>query len=177
MTASSALRARGFHGATMTEIAEAAGTSKIVLYRYFGSKDELIAELLRGVRERLLALDAREDRDWRSRHESILRFARAHPDPVVLLLRHAPQDPGTRPIWREYREQIVERTSARLAALKPPEVEVAPGLEFCAETLTHFIFDAIARHVDRAPATRDEAFTAWLNRSVAALTSSWLRLP
>jgi AcrR family transcriptional regulator len=45
---------RGFHGASMAEIAEAAGVTKPVLYQHFRSKRGLYLELLDDVGQRLL---------------------------------------------------------------------------------------------------------------------------
>src|SRR2546423_11948869 len=45
---------RGFHGASMAEVAEAAGVTKPVLYQHFRSKRELYLELLDDVGQRLL---------------------------------------------------------------------------------------------------------------------------
>ena len=45
---------RGFHAASMAEVAEAAGVTKPVLYQHFGSKRELYLELLGDVGQRLL---------------------------------------------------------------------------------------------------------------------------
>ena len=45
---------QGFHGASMAEVAEAAGVTKPVLYQHFGSKRELYLELLDDVGQRLL---------------------------------------------------------------------------------------------------------------------------
>ena len=45
---------RGFHSASMTDVAEAAGVTKPVLYQHFGSKRELYLELLDDVGQRLL---------------------------------------------------------------------------------------------------------------------------
>src|SRR2546423_9670280 len=39
----------GIRGVGVEAIAEAAGTNKMTLYRYFDSKDELIAEWVRGI--------------------------------------------------------------------------------------------------------------------------------
>lgn len=46
--------ARGFHGVSMAELAEAAGITKPVLYQHFGSKRELYLELLDDVGGRLM---------------------------------------------------------------------------------------------------------------------------
>src|SRR5438046_7361996 len=42
-------REQGIRGVGVEAIAEAAGTNKMTLYRYFESKDELIAEWVRGI--------------------------------------------------------------------------------------------------------------------------------
>ncbi|MEY2975234.1 MAG: hypothetical protein RIR49_1654 [Actinomycetota bacterium] len=45
--------ARGYHGASMNEIAEAAGVTKPVLYQHFDSKNELFAALIDDVGTRM----------------------------------------------------------------------------------------------------------------------------
>src|SRR5205085_2974007 len=45
---------RGFHGASMAEVAQAAGVTKPVLYQHFKSKRDLYLELLDDVGQRLL---------------------------------------------------------------------------------------------------------------------------
>jgi len=50
--------ARGFHGASMNDVAEAAGVTKPVLYQHFDSKRKLFVELLEDVGQHLGALIA-----------------------------------------------------------------------------------------------------------------------
>jgi AcrR family transcriptional regulator len=61
--AGEAFATRGFHGSSMDEIALAAGITKPMLYRYFGSKEGLYAAYLRmtgrELVERVRALDTR----------------------------------------------------------------------------------------------------------------------
>src|SRR5438132_1610 len=45
--------ARGFHGASMNDVADAAGVTKPVLYQHFESKRRLFVELLEDVGSRL----------------------------------------------------------------------------------------------------------------------------
>jgi AcrR family transcriptional regulator len=45
---------RGFHGASMDDLAEGAGVTKPVLYQHFGSKRDLYLEVLADVGDRLL---------------------------------------------------------------------------------------------------------------------------
>ena len=51
---------RGYHGASMNEIAEAAGVTKPVLYQHFDSKDELFAALIEDVGTRMRDTIAKE---------------------------------------------------------------------------------------------------------------------
>lgn len=63
----------GIRGVGVEAIAEAAGTNKMTLYRHFESKDELIAEWVRGLVER-------KEADWDD-------IAAAHPgDPAAQLV-------------------------------------------------------------------------------------------
>src|SRR5436305_1062683 len=61
--AGEAFAAHGFHGSSMDQIAHAAGVSKPMLYRYFGSKEDLYAAYLRlagnELVDRVRALDTR----------------------------------------------------------------------------------------------------------------------
>ncbi|MGE0879664.1 MAG: TetR/AcrR family transcriptional regulator [Acidimicrobiia bacterium] len=50
-----AFAARGFHATSMSDIADAAGVTKPVLYQHFTSKHELYRELLEDVGDRLMS--------------------------------------------------------------------------------------------------------------------------
>lgn len=52
-TAFTVFAAKGYHDASMNDIAEAAGVTKPVLYQHFGSKHDLFLELLREGAQRL----------------------------------------------------------------------------------------------------------------------------
>jgi TetR/AcrR family transcriptional regulator, cholesterol catabolism regulator len=45
-SAAQVFRQKGYHGASMADIAEAVGLQKATLYHHFGSKQEILAELL-----------------------------------------------------------------------------------------------------------------------------------
>jgi AcrR family transcriptional regulator len=55
---------QGIHGVGVEAIAEAAGTNKMTLYRYFDSKDELISEWVRG----MVAHKEEEWKDLNAKH-------------------------------------------------------------------------------------------------------------
>src|SRR3954451_17988165 len=56
---------QGIRGVGVEAIAEAAGTNKMTLYRYFASKDELIAEWVRG----MVAHKEDEWKDLNTKHQ------------------------------------------------------------------------------------------------------------
>ena len=66
-TARELFRKCGIRGIGVDAIAEAAGTNKMTLYRHFGSKDELIAELFV---TRSLALNKERLRELREAEEA-----------------------------------------------------------------------------------------------------------
>lgn len=55
-TAAGLFAARGFHGVSVAELGTACGISGPALYKHFASKDAVLAEMLIGISERLLAV-------------------------------------------------------------------------------------------------------------------------
>lgn len=55
-TAADLFARRGFHGVSVTDLGAACGISGPALYKHFTSKDALLAEMLVGISERLLAV-------------------------------------------------------------------------------------------------------------------------
>jgi AcrR family transcriptional regulator len=65
--------ARGFHGASMNDVAEAAGVTKPVLYQHFTSKRNLFVELLEDVGSRLGTLIAKATESAESPRDRVER--------------------------------------------------------------------------------------------------------
>lgn len=93
--------ARGFHGASMDDIAEAAGISKPMLYNYFGSKEGLyFAYVNHSYRELIAAIDAAVAEAGRHPEEQLwagtlayYRYVDVHRDTFGVLFREV-GDPG-----------------------------------------------------------------------------------
>ncbi len=152
--AAAVFAARGFHGASLDEIAEAAGFTKGALYSNFGSKAELFL--------------AMADRREQARFSELLRAAQSQSDPArrqaamrEAYRRVAPKE-AEWALWQEFelhalrkpelRERLAQRERAQFAVVVDVLREhleasgVSPPIP--AEALGHLfigIFDRLAR--------------------------------
>src|SRR5258706_10221502 len=100
-SAAQVIRQKGFHGASMADIAEAVQLQKASLYHHFGSKQEILLELLDRALEMLtrrmaqvLALDVPAEEKLRLAMRAYLHALSEQGDLVsVLLLEHRSLDP------------------------------------------------------------------------------------
>jgi AcrR family transcriptional regulator len=84
---------KGYDGASMSEIATAAGITKPVLYDHFTSKDALFDTLLRSIRDGLLAKGnaigkstASEELRFRTAVDAFFAFVEDQPEAAMILL-------------------------------------------------------------------------------------------
>jgi AcrR family transcriptional regulator len=92
--AAAVFRRQGLSGATMEQIAAAAGVTKMVLYRRFASKDALILAIFAEVIRRLKLGDARPWRGYGDGMRKSLEAARSFQDGFLLLVRQGAHHPG-----------------------------------------------------------------------------------
>lgn len=100
-SAAQVIRQKGFHGASMADIAEAVQLQKASLYHHFGSKQEILLELLDRALEMLgarmsevVTLNLPADEKLRMAMRAYLRALSEQGDLVsVLLLEHRSLDP------------------------------------------------------------------------------------
>lgn len=154
---------RGFHAASMDEIADEAGISKPMVYAYLGAKDELFTACLHREGTRLMeAIVAAvvpdlpfDERLWRGLR-AFFRFVGAHRDGWAVLYR---QGRGERPFADELatmRSRIIEVVAGMLdrglAADGRPDRAVE--LEVMAHALvgaSESVADWLADHPDADP--------------------------
>ena len=84
-TAAELFAAKGFHGVSVGEIGKACGVSGPALYKHFDSKDDVLAAMLVGFSERLLAEGQARVGAARSAHEALESLVEWHTD---FALRH-----------------------------------------------------------------------------------------
>ncbi|MFC7624915.1 TetR/AcrR family transcriptional regulator [Microlunatus sp. GCM10028923] len=81
---------RGFAGTTVDEIAEAAGVTKVLIYRHFSTKREIYLAVLGQAWDRLSASSTGPEADRLSR---LVQAADQDPDGFRILFRHVRREP------------------------------------------------------------------------------------
>ena len=107
---------RGYHAASMNDVAEAAGVTKPVLYQHFSSKRELFVELLTSIGDELRDTIAKATTDASGPRQQIeqgmvayFRFVDSHTDSFrVLFGSGARRDPEFASFARSVEESIAE---------------------------------------------------------------------
>ena len=136
---------RGFHGASMDEIATRAGVTVPVVYDHFGSKIALHRRLLERTRDELLAMwrqnlaadEPAGERIGRAL-DAWARYVQEHPYAPRMFFLETTGDPEVRAIHREVQQQARAALSAILGR-EPGATEIAGadevGLEMAAEVM------------------------------------------
>jgi AcrR family transcriptional regulator len=132
--AGSVFAARGFHDASMDEIAEAADISKPMLYNYFGSKEGLyFAYVDLSYRQIVAAIDeavgeadaagAGPEQQLRTGVRAYYRYVGAHQDAFRVLFREM-GDPGGKLAGQRHRlsRRVANAIAAILVDGLPPQV-------------------------------------------------------
>jgi AcrR family transcriptional regulator len=126
---------RGFHAASMDEIAEAAGISKPMVYAYLGTKDELFVACLHREATRLMEAvaagvlpTARPDEQLWHGLRAFFTFVGAHRDGWRVLYRQARSEPHFAGELAGMRARIVEVVAGLLESpATAAEVPARPG--------------------------------------------------
>jgi AcrR family transcriptional regulator len=130
-TAGRVFAARGFHQASMDEIAELAGISKPMLYNYFGSKEGLyFAYVDLSYRELIIAVDSavapvasgHPEQELRAGIRAYYEYVGAHKDAFYVLFREI-GDPGG--ALAEQRRRLRMRVALSLGRILEPNASAA----------------------------------------------------
>ncbi|MDI4655973.1 TetR/AcrR family transcriptional regulator [Xanthobacter autotrophicus] len=168
----------GFHGASMQKICAEAGMSPGALYRYFPSKESLIAAIVEGERAERLAffdtvskapsvLDALTDCTAAMMEEGCLATARLGPEVMAEAIRNADLRAAVEPHEEESRVQL---RAALANAVEQGEVDPALDLDTVV-VLLQIIGDGVLLHHQLHPqwklAERLPAFAQLVKRMLA----------
>ncbi|MDZ7893653.1 MAG: helix-turn-helix domain-containing protein [Sphingobium sp.] len=173
LAAADVMDARGLRQSTMDQIAEGAGVAKVVLYRYFKSKDALVHAVLEEAANALLTADSAEAGWWTQRMRMSLRVAREHASAIRLLVRHASHDPVFGIHFERLTAALIARIEERQVEILGPGSPVAGEVGVLDASIAAFMLDAYVRWIENGNPQEDERFLEWLGQSVRAMVYYW----
>lgn len=173
LAAADVMDARGLRQSTMDQIAEGAGVAKVVLYRYFKSKDALVHAVLEEAANALLTADSAEAGWWTQRMRMSLRVARDHASAIRLLVRHASHDPVFGIHFERLTAALIARIEERQVEILGPGAPVAGEVGVLDASIAAFMLDAYVRWIENGNPQEDERFLEWLGQSVRAMVYYW----
>ena len=128
---------RGYDGASMVAIAEAAGITPAVIYDHFGSKAELHLTLLQAQAGELMSAvasalaDSREGRaqSMRAGVDAFFAFVEQQNFAWWLLFRDPPSDPAIADVYARIQAEATGGIAGMLREWAPPELLAQPDAE------------------------------------------------
>ena len=170
--AAGAFLERGFEATSMEEVAQAAGVSRLIVYRIFESKEKLYRAVLRNVLmalgEQFAGLDLETIRLTGATH-IVLPVARAQPDAFRLLARHAPREPAFADVAEEFRGYVVSYARGILATYLTDELI----LDRAAATAGAHHVEALCTWLDVGDPARDGEFADLMTSGLRGLATAW----
>lgn len=158
----------------MEDVAGACGVTKLIIYRHFGSKEELYREILQEVFEEL-GQELRSELAEPSRiglgPRTLLTVARQDPDGFTLLWRHAAREPRFADYAAELRSVAVA-VVRRLTALDSGDQLFDA---WRSEALFGWLIEATLTWLDQGIPDRDEDFVRATSMGLRALRSTFGR--
>jgi len=170
--AARAFSTAGFDATSMDAIAEAAGVTKLILYRHFESKEELYRSIVEQVSLRLrteIAAAVEEGRRRRVVVPAFLAVAREDPDGFRLLWVHAAREPR----FAAYSEAVHAASVAFARRLLGRVVTDPVMLEWASCLSVDFLVQAVLAWLDQGDPAQDPRFETATTRSLEALVGTW----
>lgn len=160
---------KGLRDATMEDVAEKIGVSKVVLYRYFTSKDDMVDAILAQMVQRLIEVDRLP---WTGYEDSIRQsVAVAWEDPAafVLLARDARYDKAYAHHHFQAWQSIADRLTKAFLDLGVDEAHA----RMSGEAMTSYVINAEAYWLEHGRPEDDERFAEWAATGTRALDKAW----
>ncbi|MCC6340486.1 MAG: helix-turn-helix transcriptional regulator [Acidimicrobiia bacterium] len=152
--AAAAFARAGYAATSMDDIAAEAGITKLVVYRYFESKEDLYRAVLKRVFDRLaeefLVAYSADPMGFAVGARAMIAVARENPDGFRLLWRHAAREPEFAAYAQELREHAVNASRELLRSWTDPLMR-----EWAAETIVGYLVEATLNWIDHGRPERD----------------------
>lgn len=165
--------ARGFDATSMDDVAQAAGISRLIVYRNFESKEDLYRAVLTTVWTELgRQFDGVAVDDVRERGAAnvILPVARAHPDAFRLLWRHALHEPRFEDLAEEFRRVV----TAYARVILGPYTADETVLDWASRTAAAHLVDGLCNWLDAGDPARDDEFGDLMTSGLRGLAAGWV---
>lgn len=172
--ASRAFAGAGYAATSMDDVAAEAGVTRLIVYRNFGSKEDLYRAVLTGVSDRLVetfvaGLDHRGERPgWAV--EALLAVAREQPDAFRLLWVHAAREPQFADYAEQWREGSVAFADSLVGAPLPDPATRRWGTR----VLLDLLVGAVLAWLDEGDPDRDAEFVDRTTAGARAMYGAWL---
>jgi AcrR family transcriptional regulator len=164
----------GFDATSMEDIAEAAGVTKLIVYRHFESKEELYRSILHDASGRLAEKVSEGVGSGRLSGVIVAAFlavAREDPDGFRLLLEHSRREARFAGYVEEVRTASVSFARDRLAGrVSDPMI-----LAWAAPLSVGFLVEAVLAWLDHGDAAADATFVELTAASIESLIRTWER--
>ena len=164
----------GVRQTSMDALAEQLGIPKTVLYRYFGSKDEIVRSILHRILNQWTELQTQPWRGLSHNLREVIALARANQSEFLLLARHSATDPDLRPFFESLHSSIVDRTDKLLELSSPSMAADSVIRQLCSQAVTGFMIDAVLWWLKNGDKKRDDDFFRWARQSLDTLYRQWM---
>lgn len=161
---------QGFAATSMDDVASEAGITRLIVYRHFGSKEELYRAVLDQVRQRLgvefqAAVEHPDPATFP--FQSLLDVARADPDALRLLLVHAAREPQ----FADYAHDVQQRSLGLADSLVGDAIADDTMRAWATRALVRYIFDSLLSWLEVGTPDRDEEFVQRASKGAVAIYS------
>lgn len=172
--AASVFLAGGYDGTSMEQVADAAGVTRLIVYRVFESKEALYRAVLASVTDDLrveweAALAAGVDDLPSGVAGVVLRVARRHPDAFRLLWRHASHEPLFAAEAETFRVIVADFAAGFLA----PYLADRTIRRWASAAIVDHLYGGICTWLDTGAASRDHEFAVTLQAGMRAMVDAW----
>jgi AcrR family transcriptional regulator len=151
----------GFASTSMDDVATEAGISRLIVYRHFGSKEELYRAVLEQVRARLKErIDGAIERPEPGAFpfSALIDVAREYPDAFRLLLVHAAREPQFAEYAAESRARGIRLADDIISDLVGDALSDPVMRTWATQTMVAYIFETMRVWLDVGDPARDDEF-------------------
>ena len=175
--AAEAFAEQGYSATSMEDVAAAAGITKLIVYRHFGSKGELYDAVLERVSDRgreMFIAGLQTGRPASGAVRSMLTVAREDPAGFTLLWNHAVREPQFAEHAATIRSRGVDAAESLLTSVG---WNGGATRRWAAETIVSYLVASVLHWLDQGTPSDDDAFVERVARSLPAMIRAWVEPP